>query len=109
MTDNGWRTSSYSSNGERCVEVAPAPGAVRVRHSKLRADGVVEFGYPDWAAFVVAARTGTPHPAIDVDGEYTLVRWPGSAVQLRFDQDEWTAFRSGAADGEFDFRRSQAR
>jgi hypothetical protein len=51
----GWRTSSYTSNGEACVEVASVPDRVLVRDSKHREGGVIEFNRPVWTAFV--ART----------------------------------------------------
>jgi hypothetical protein len=51
-----WRKSSYSSNGENCVEVAPVPDLVLVRDSKSRDAGVIEFAVPAWVAFVVSAR-----------------------------------------------------
>lgn len=36
-------------------------------------------------------------------GTDTLVRSLHTAVELRFDADEWSAFIAGATDGEFDF------
>jgi len=47
-----WRTSSYTSNGEACVEVAPAPDRVLVRDTKHRAGGVIEFNRPVWTRFL---------------------------------------------------------
>ena len=38
-----WRTSSYSGNGENCVDVAPVPDRVLVRHSKHPDAGTIEF------------------------------------------------------------------
>ncbi|MFC8001782.1 DUF397 domain-containing protein [Streptomyces olivaceus] len=49
-----WFKSSYSSgnNGESCVEIAAAPGAVHVRDSK-QADGPRLALTPDaWASFL---------------------------------------------------------
>jgi len=47
-----WRTSSYSGNGENCVEVAPVPDRMLVRDSKCPEAGTVEFPSSAWAAFV---------------------------------------------------------
>jgi hypothetical protein len=58
-----WRTSSYTSNGEACVEVAPATDAVLVRDTKDRGTGpILRFDYPEWAAFLAGVR----------DGEFTV-------------------------------------
>ena len=53
MSEQRWRTSSYSSgNGGECVEVRDGvPGVVPVRDSKVRVD-VVTFGAGAWSAFV---------------------------------------------------------
>lgn len=51
-----WRTSSYSSNGEACVEVAPVPERVLVRDSKSPQAGTIAFAAPAWAAFVELTR-----------------------------------------------------
>jgi Domain of unknown function (DUF397) len=53
-----WRTSSYSSNGENCIEVAPVPSQVLVRDSKHSEAGTIEFSFPTWGAFIAGARDG---------------------------------------------------
>ncbi|MGH3564438.1 MAG: DUF397 domain-containing protein [Pseudonocardia sp.] len=102
-----WRTSRYSSNNENCVEVAPAPGGVVLRHSKHPAAGTITFPFPGWVAFVREARGSLPSTdrvaAIVTVGADTLVRSLHTGVELCFDHAEWTAFVAGAADGEFDF------
>jgi hypothetical protein len=52
-----WRKSSYSGNGSEadCVEVAPAPDAVRVRDSKCVAGPRLAVTSATWAAFVAYA------------------------------------------------------
>lgn len=52
-----WFKSSYSdsSSGNNCVEVASAPGAVRVRDSKHRSGPQLGFAPTAWAAFVTYA------------------------------------------------------
>lgn len=101
-----WRTSSRSSNGEACVEVAPAPDGVVVRHSKDRGAGSIHFSFPAWATFVRGALGDSTNQngsaTITAVGVDTLVRCTRTDVQLRFDPDEWSAFRAGAAVGEFD-------
>ncbi|MGW7295547.1 DUF397 domain-containing protein [Streptomyces xiamenensis] len=56
-----WFTSSYSSNGGACIEVAAnltaSHGVVPVRDSKHHDDGpVVAFPTTAWAAFVTALK-----------------------------------------------------
>lgn len=52
-----WFKSSYSdsSSGNDCVEVAPAPDAVRVRDSKRVAGPRLAVTSAAWAAFVAYA------------------------------------------------------
>ncbi|MEU5821829.1 DUF397 domain-containing protein [Streptomyces sp. NPDC047803] len=49
-----WFKSSYSSSseGDSCVEVAAAPGAVHVRDSKDLSVPELAFGDAAWAGFV---------------------------------------------------------
>ncbi|GAB2985383.1 DUF397 domain-containing protein [Amycolatopsis acidiphila] len=103
-----WRTSTRSSNGENCVEVAPAAEGVVIRHSKHPAAGTITFPYRAWRAFVRdAAEDGSTSAngvaSITKVGSDTLVRSLTTEVELRFDEGEWSAFLAGAADGEFDF------
>lgn len=105
-----WRTSSHSGNGENCVEVAPVPDQVLVRHSKRREAGLIEFTMPAWDAFVSEAIGNRPSAngvvAVTKVGADTIVRCLHSDVELRFDDGEWAAFVAGAGDGEFDFTRA---
>lgn len=108
-----WRTSSRSSNGENCVEVAPAVDGVVIRHSKHPAAGTITFPYPAWAAFVRDASDDVPtsangFAAITKIGTDTLVKSLTTGVELRFDDGEWSAFLAGVADGEFDFTNEVA-
>ncbi len=102
-----WRISSRSSNGENCVEVAPAADGVVIRHSKHPTAGTITFPLVTWTAFVREARNGVASTngvaTITKIGTDTLVTSLITAVELRFDEGEWTAFVAGAADGEFDF------
>lgn len=102
-----WRTSTRSSDGENCVQVAPAADGVVIRHSKHPAAGTISFPLPAWAAFVREARAGGTGAngiaTLTTNGTDTLVRSRHTVVELRFDDGEWSAFLAGAADGEFDF------
>jgi hypothetical protein len=56
---SGWKKSSYSANGNNCVEVAAAPGVVGVRDSKLGADSPILTVTPaGWSTFVSAVKAG---------------------------------------------------
>jgi uncharacterized protein DUF397 len=103
-----WRTSTRSSNGENCVEVAPAAEGVVIRHSKHPAAGTITFPQHAWTAFLREVSEDVPTRAngvvaITKIGTDTLVRSLTTDVELRFDEGEWSAFLAGAADGEFDF------
>lgn len=51
-----WTKSSYSTNdGPDCVEVAAAPGAVKVRDSKVVPGPQLHFAPGAWDAFVAYA------------------------------------------------------
>ncbi len=59
LRDAAWRTSSYSTSGNQCVQVAPMPGGdVAVRDSKSPETGVCFVSRRAWAAFVAAIKTG---------------------------------------------------
>ncbi|MYW10979.1 DUF397 domain-containing protein [Streptomyces sp. SID2563] len=54
IRENEWLKSSYSSGseGDSCVEVAAASGAVRVRDSKDLSVPELAFGETAWTGFV---------------------------------------------------------
>jgi len=55
--DAAWRTSSYSTSGNQCVEVAPLPGGhVAVRDSKNRDGGIHLVSRRAWIAFTAAIK-----------------------------------------------------
>ncbi|WP_028477389.1 DUF397 domain-containing protein [Nocardia sp. CNY236] len=101
-----WRTSSYSGNGEGCVDVAPSAGSVFVRHAKHHDHGVIEFTVDEWSTFIREACEGLASTngaaQVERDGGDTLVTT--SDIRLRFNEIEWSAFIAGANDGEFDFQ-----
>lgn len=107
MIDQGWRTSSFSSNGASCVEVLEADGATYLRDTKEHGEGaVLHLDGPAWAAFLdeVARDAPSANGAVDVvagEDDDRLVREHASGAVLRFRDDEWVAFRRGVLAGEF--------
>jgi hypothetical protein len=54
-----WFTSSYSPNGQSCVECAWTPdGGMAVRDSKDRNSPILKFAAGEWQAFVAGVREG---------------------------------------------------
>ncbi|MEK8144490.1 DUF397 domain-containing protein [Streptomyces sp. M10(2022)] len=57
-----WFTSSYSSNGGQCIEVAAnlvaSRGVIPVRDSKNPAGPVLDFPAGSFASFVAGVKTG---------------------------------------------------
>lgn len=52
-----WRTSTYTSNGEACVEIAPEVDGVLVRDTKDRGAGpILRFSSVAWDAFLTDVR-----------------------------------------------------
>ena len=109
LPTTAWRKSSYSTSTGNCVEVAPAAHGIVIRHSKHPTAGTITFPYPTWPAFVREACndliSANGVAALAEIGTDTLVSGLHTAVELRFNKEEWSAFTAGAADGEFDFIR----
>ncbi|OLT13168.1 hypothetical protein BJF78_22620 [Pseudonocardia sp. CNS-139] len=57
-TGLAWRTSTWSGDGESCVEVAPTADGVLVRNSRRRDGGTIAFGAAEWSAFLAGVRGG---------------------------------------------------
>ena len=53
-----WRTSSFSSDGGSCVQVADCACTVLVRNSNRTELGSLRFDRPALAAFVAGCRAG---------------------------------------------------
>lgn len=101
-----WRTSSYSGNGEGCVDVAPTASTVFVRHAKHHDHGTIAFTAEQWSDFVREVLEDRPSrngaAVITRNDPDTMVS--SGSIRLCFNEIEWSAFVAGAADGEFDFR-----
>jgi L-aminopeptidase/D-esterase-like protein len=107
MATLAWRKSSYSGNGANCVDVAPAAEGVLLRDTKDRGKGpVIAFTPDQWTAFLAEVTAGVPstNGAVDVipSASGVQVRALASGISLSFTLSEWTAFRAGVQDGEFD-------
>ena len=117
MTDTAtptWRTSSHSSNGQACVDVAPTADAVLLRDTKDAGTGpVLRLSHPDWAAFLAGTPTLTITETDQLtthNGHPVTTHWhlrDPHGVTLHFTKAEWTAFWAGATNGEFTFNRER--
>jgi hypothetical protein len=59
MSDTyNWRKSSYSGQGNTCVEVAPLPHGAAVRDSQNPRGPALQFSADDWQAFISAIKDG---------------------------------------------------
>ncbi len=103
----GWRKSTYSAQANGCVEVNSSSDGVEIRHSKLVDSPVIGFTDVQWSRWlgeVVSGELTNTNGAVTVlvrHGSWT-VHDATTGVELVFDEQEWTAFRLGAKDGEFD-------
>jgi Domain of unknown function (DUF397) len=103
----GWRKSTYSTVQSGCVEVSPTSEGMELRHSKILDSPVISFTGEQWARWlgeVVSDHLTNTNGAVAVllqPGSWT-VRDTATGTELVFTEPEWTAFRLGAKDGEFD-------
>ena len=51
-----WRKSSYSANGDECVEVAVSQPEVLIRDTKDRAGGTIAVPPAQWRSFLSRLR-----------------------------------------------------
>jgi len=103
----GWRKSSYSNQANGCVEVDLTGAGARIRDTKIADSPVIAFTAEQWSAWlaeVTADRLTGANGAVTVSTvpNAWTVRSVATDATLIFDENEWTAFRLGAADGEFD-------
>jgi Domain of unknown function (DUF397) len=113
----GWRTSSFTDNGQSCVEVAPGPRVVRVRDTKDGGLGpILLLDHDAWAEFraaAVARRCGSAGGVVIVHeprrtrhrGVEVATVWHVSCGDrtLHYTDAEWVAFAAGVRAGEFGF------
>ncbi|MCP2165974.1 DUF397 domain-containing protein [Goodfellowiella coeruleoviolacea] len=63
MTENRWRTSSYSGGGaNECVELDRRPERTAIRDSKNPGAGTLLFPDTAFHAFLSALKAGLPSP-----------------------------------------------
>jgi hypothetical protein len=102
----GWRKSTYSAQQSGCVEVNPSGDCMEIRHSKISDSPVIRFTGEQWSRWldeVISDHLTNTNGAVAVllrPGSWT-VREASTGTELVFDEQEWTAFRLGAKDGEF--------
>jgi uncharacterized protein DUF397 len=103
----GWRKSSYSAMANGCVEVDFTSAGVQIRHSKITDSPVITFTTDQWSAWL--AEVTADHltntngvVTVTVSPDAWAVRSLSTGHTLVFDETEWTAFRLGATNGEFD-------
>jgi hypothetical protein len=108
----GWRTSTYSSNGDDCVEVNGAVVGVTIRHSKDPNGPMISFTGQQWRQWLAELATdaidnsnGAVQVTVQPDG------WLVTAIEtgeiLQFTTSEVNAFLRGVCDDEFDLRRGE--
>lgn len=101
-----WRKSTYSAQADGCVEVNSCSDGMEIRHSKIVGSPVIRFTGVQWSRWldeVVSGHLINTNGAVTVlvqAGSWT-VREAATGTELVFDEQEWTAFRLGAKDGEF--------
>lgn len=103
----GWRKSTYSAQADGCVEVDLTSEGVEIRHSKITDSPVISFTGEQWSRWLGEVISDD---LTNTNGAVTILAHPGSwtvrdvttGTELVFDEQEWTAFRLGAKDGEFD-------
>lgn len=110
-----WRTSTFTDNGQSCVEVAPEAGAVRVRDTKDRGAGPeLVLPHDAFAALCTAAverRSATEPLVVRAErttrhaGRAVVTHWHvgSDADALHYTDAEWRAFAAGVRAGEFAF------
>jgi hypothetical protein len=58
LSGAAWRTSSFSDEGQSCVEVAPVSGGVATRDSKNPAGPTLSFELAPWRRFLAGLDNG---------------------------------------------------
>ncbi len=82
---------------------------MEIRHSKIIDSPAIRFTGEQWSRWLGVAQVVSDN-LTDTNGAVTVLVRPGSwtvreastGTELVVDEQEWTAFRLGAKDGEFD-------
>jgi hypothetical protein len=103
----GWRKSTYSDVANGCVEVDFTSTGAQIRHSKIADSPVIAFTAEQWSAWLTEVTTDhltntNGAVTVTVSPDAWTVHCLNSGHTLVFDETEWTAFRLGTTDGEFD-------
>jgi hypothetical protein len=115
-----WRKSTYSDSGNGCVKVRYDATGVDLGDTKLPGGGpTLRFTFEQWDRFrddAAAGRRSVTNGAVAVTRSpllvdyahgQTLTTWHVQSLDspdvLHFTDIEWTAFQSGARDGQFAF------
>lgn len=103
----GWWKSSHSAQANGCVEVKMCDTGVAIRDSKLADSPMISFSPEQWSRWLHEVRTDeltNDNGAVYVTTEanHWVVSELSTETKLIFNEEEWTAFRLGAADDEFD-------
>jgi Domain of unknown function (DUF397) len=103
----GWRKSTYSDMANGCVEVNFTSAGVQIRHSKIAISPVITFTTAQWSTWLAEVTTDrltntNGAVTVTVGPDAWAVRSLDTGHTLVFDDNEWTAFRLGTIDGEFD-------
>jgi len=102
-----WRKASLCSTGA-CVEVLIEESFVKMRDSKLNgtlSQPALTFDLRLWSVLLDHVRSGPT--GFEIEGVVVNRGTVGNTVvagtegELRFDDDEWQAFRAGVLAGEF--------
>lgn len=102
----GWRTSTFSANGDDCFDVDFTNHGVELRHSRRKTGPVLHFTPAQWACFldeVISGELTNDNGAVAVTPTPTGwdVRDARSELMISFTHREVDAFRLGAEAGEF--------
>lgn len=101
-----WHKSSHSAHDNGCVEVKMSDTGVAIRDSKLADSPMISFSRQQWSRWlheVVSDELTNANGVVHVTNHAGtwVVNEVNTETKLMFNEEEWTAFRLGAADGEF--------
>ncbi len=106
------RKSSFSDKANGCVGVTPTAEGVEIEDDKLINGPVIVFSFEQWERWlreVVEDLPSNSNGAVTVTNpspDVWMVRSNDATVSLIFNSAEWTAFRLGVEDGQFEHSAS---